>query len=145
MRHTGVVLTVLAVGLALVGCASTGHTWEDEFTARLEGADTSVKETLDEVGSDATKAEDFQSYVNLGRELRHEGELVEDLDPPRGCTEVQVKGYDHMKSSGLLASEVHGPDYPERLLKADRVSLENESRVLARLGREAETCATNQM
>jgi hypothetical protein len=143
MRRAGVVLALLAVTVVAAGCASTGHTWQDEFTARLEGADTSVKETLEEVGSDATKAEDFQSYVNLGRELRHEGELLEGLEPPRRCTEVQVKGFDHIESSGLFASEIHGPDYPERLLKADRVSLENEVRVLARLRREAETCATN--
>jgi hypothetical protein len=142
MRRAGVVLTSIALAATIAGCASVGHTWQDEFTARLEGAGTSVEETLTEVGSDASKAEDFEGYVNLGRELGHEGELLGGLDPPRGCTEVQVKGFDHIKSSGHFASEVHGPDYPERLLKADRASLENEVRVLARLEREAQSCAS---
>jgi hypothetical protein len=135
-------LASIALVAAFAGCASVGHTWQDEFTARLEGAGTSVEATLTEVGSDASKAEDFQEYVNLGRELEHDGDLLEGLDPPRGCTEVQVKGFDHIESSGHSASEVHGPDYPKRLLKADRVSFDNEVRVLARLEREAGTCAS---
>jgi hypothetical protein len=141
MRRAGVVLASIALAATIAGCVSVGHTWQDEFTARLEGAGASVEEALTEVGSGTSKAEDFQGYANLGRELGHEGELLEGLDPPRGCTEVQVKGFDHIKSSGHFASEVRAPDYPERLLKADRVSLENELRVLARLEREAQSCA----
>ena len=140
LKRMGILISLVAVAIAVAGCASADHSWRGEFDARLEGARASVEEALGKVGPNATKAEEFQSYTNLGRELEYKGELIEGLDAPRGCTEVQTKGLDHVKSSGHSASEVHGPDYPTRLLRADRVSLENEVRVLALVDHEAETC-----
>lgn len=132
---------VLLFGAAVIvaGCGAD-HSWQGEFDARLEGASTSVEEALTRLGPDATKDEEFRDYASLGRELRYKGALIEGLDAPPDCADVQTKGLDHVKRTGLVAAEVHGPDYPTRLLKADRVSLEGEVRVLARIEWEAETC-----
>jgi hypothetical protein len=137
-----VLITVLVVvAVALVsGCGSTDHSWRGEFDARLEGATASIEETLAEVGPDAAKSEYFQRYPKLSRELKFKSELIEGLLPAHGCSEVQLKGLDHIKSSALFTSFVSPPDYPWRMLRGDRVSLESEIHVLARLEREAETC-----
>src|ERR1700742_1104197 len=107
LKRVATVFLLLATAALAGGCASADHSWRGEFDARLEGASLAMEETLAEAGPNATKAEEFRSYTNLGRELRYKGELIEGLDPPRGCADVQIKGLDHVKSSGLGASMVH--------------------------------------
>ena len=139
-KRAGFAALLIGVAIIVAACGGADHSWRGEFDARLEGAGASVEAALTKVGPGATKDEEFQAYASLGRELRYKAELIEGLDAPPGCAEVQPKGLDHVKSSGHSAGEAHGPDYPNRLLKADRVSLEDEIDVLARIEQDAETC-----
>jgi hypothetical protein len=140
MKRTAVVLLAIVSTAFAAGCASADHSWRGELDARLEAASMSIEKTLTEVGPGATKPEDFRSYENLGRELTYKAELIEGLDPPQRCARVQLKGLDHVKSSGHKYSQVGPPDFPWKLLRAGRVGLADDAQDLARIEREAETC-----
>ena len=56
MRRAGVVLSGIAMAMVVVACASAGHTWQDEFTARLEGASVSQPDGCEAV-QEAAEAE----------------------------------------------------------------------------------------
>ena len=134
----------MLIGAALLAtaCASADHSWRGEFDARLEGAAGSIEESLAAIAPGASRVEVSDGYANLGRELSFKGELIEGLVAPPDCAEVQEKGLDHVKSSGLVTSEASGlQDYTPAVAKGERVSIENELRILERLERQAETCA----
>jgi hypothetical protein len=133
---------LLAMTAVLVGCASTGHTWQDEFTARLEGASSSIEEVRTEVHPNMSVAEDFQTLPPLSRTIEFKSELIDDLDPPDGCEKVQEKG-EH--AVGRFAA--FGYSVPRNLtLDLKRrlpAILEEEIAKLEAIEAEAETCATS--
>jgi hypothetical protein len=140
MRRAGVVTALLAAAVVIVGCASTGHTWQDEFTARLEGASGSIEEARAEVHPQMSFEEDFATFLPLGRTIEFKSELIDELDPPDGCEEVQEKG-EH--AVGGFAS--FGYDIPKNLtpeLEHHIPSImEEEIAKLEGIEAEAGTCA----
>jgi hypothetical protein len=82
------------VGALLVtGCAATEHhTWQGEFTERLEGASAAIEAKLPEMRSGEREDELFRAGSELGRTLESKYELIEKLDPPEGCEAVEQGG-----------------------------------------------------
>src|ERR1700761_1651398 len=82
------------VGALLVaGCAHTEHhTWQGEFTERLEGASTAIEEKLGELRSSSSGGEILEAGVRLGRTLEFKAELINKMSPPGGCEAVQEEG-----------------------------------------------------
>jgi hypothetical protein len=141
MRRVGVGLGLIAVTVVAAGCASVGHTWQDEFTARLEGASGALEEALPEARSGSIGASYLRTFYELGYTLEFKGELIEKLDPPEGCEAVQEKGE---RAVDGLASFTY--DVPKNLTPTLQKNLPGliEERVaeLEELEGEAETCAT---
>jgi hypothetical protein len=88
-----VAVAVAVVGALLVaGCGGTeNHTWQGEFTERLEGASAAVEERLPELQPSAGREEMFIAGLELGRTLGFKLGLIKELDPPAGCEELQQK------------------------------------------------------
>src|ERR1700729_2343953 len=84
---------VLVVALVVAACGSTeNHTWQGEFTERLEGASAAVEEKLPELQSSTSEIELFRAGLELGRTLGFKDNLIAELEPPAGCELVQQKG-----------------------------------------------------
>jgi hypothetical protein len=142
MRRAMVVSAVLAVGLALVGCASTDHTWQDEFTARLEGTSRSIEEALAEVHPHMSFEEDFETFPPLGETVEFKAELLKELGPPDGCEEVQEKGEHAVGGFVSLTYQVPKnltPQLERRLPSAIQEAIAE----LEAIEGEAETCGSS--
>jgi hypothetical protein len=93
MRRAGVVLSVFAIAVAATGCASTsGHSWEDEFTARIDGASTVIEEARDAVGAKTSASGWPDVFIPLSRTLTFRSDVIQELGPPDGCEKVQEEG-----------------------------------------------------
>src|ERR1700735_1224935 len=92
---------VAVVGVLLVtGCGGPkNHTWQREFPERLEGSKALVEETAGELRPSSSDTQVFQAGIELGRKLEFRRELIEELNPPAACEEVQEAGA--KKLSGL--------------------------------------------
>jgi hypothetical protein len=67
------------------GCAGTErHTWQGEFTERLEGATATVEERLPELQPSAGREKMFIAGLEIGRTIGFKFALVKELDPPAG-------------------------------------------------------------
>ena len=139
MRRAGVVLALLAVTVVAAGCASTGHTWQDEFTARLEGATGAIEEAREGVRTETSDAGYPEIFLPLSRTLAFKAELIERLDPPDGCQAVQEEGQGRV--SGFAGGSATLPRSMTPQLEKDlpRI-LEEEIEALEQLAAEAETC-----
>jgi hypothetical protein len=140
MRRAGVVLALLAVTAVVAACASVGHTWQDEFTARLEGASGSIEEARPEVHPHMSFEEDFETFLPLGRTTEFKSELVDELVPPAGCEEVQEKGEHAVGGVASLGYDVPKNLTPELEHRIPSI-LEEEIAKLEGIEHEAETCA----
>jgi hypothetical protein len=141
MRRAGVVTVLLAMTAVVVGCASTGHTWQDEFTARLEGAARTVEEAREDVHPHMTPDEYGTVFWPLGETLFFKSELIAKLHPPKGCEALQVKG----KAAVFLAGSLLGGLFENLTPGAERGlprDLEGRLALFERREREAKTCAT---
>jgi hypothetical protein len=87
-------IPTLAVAAAIVasGCASADHSWRGEFDARLEGVSRVIEEALARTHLGMGDTEIFEIYYRLGETTEFKSELVKELDPPKGCEQVQEKG-----------------------------------------------------
>jgi hypothetical protein len=86
-------LAALIVALLVAGCGGTeNHTWQGEFTERLEGASAAVEERLPELQSSTSEIELFRAGMELGQTLGFKDNLIAELEPPAGCELVQQKG-----------------------------------------------------
>ncbi len=139
---TFIVVLLVAAGVA-TGCASPP--WSTEFIARLEGASASLEEASDDFSRNPEEeAHDSRVMADLGRELLFKGALIEKLDPPAACEEVQEKGMDHVRSSGNAYYSFQGFEFARNatpyLFKHMPANLEREVAILARIITEAEAC-----
>jgi hypothetical protein len=83
----------LIVALLVAGCGGTkNHTWQGEFTERLEGASAAIEEKLSELQSTSSEGEIFEAVTRLGRKLEFKAELIDKMSPPGGCEAVQEEG-----------------------------------------------------
>ena len=130
-----------AVGVVVSACASVGHTWQDEFTARLEGASASFEEALDELRTETSDIGYPQTFIPLARTLSFKAELIEELDPPEGCQAVQEQGLDQVQGFAGDSSVIPRSMTPELERRLPAI-LKDEIGNLETLEREAETCAT---
>jgi len=74
MRRAGVVLSGIVVTLVVAACASTGHSWEDEFTARLEGASGSIEEAATTMRTETSGSGYPEVFIPLSQTLGHKAE-----------------------------------------------------------------------
>ena len=133
--------SVLVLALVLVACGGSQHEWEGEFTARLEGASASIEKALETTGAGEAKSHDFVAFTDLSRELEFKGELIERLQAPSGCSSVQEKGLDNVRSFGLGMDGIGDPkNFTPVLFTSARYAMTETIAKLERIAREAETC-----
>lgn len=91
-RSAGIFLSLVAIAIAVAGCAGADHSWRGEFDARLEGAEAAIEAGLPELRPDSTEGELFTASQRLAHDLAFKEELIRKLDPPDGCEKVQEEG-----------------------------------------------------
>src|ERR1700761_6307940 len=92
LKRAGVLVALVAVAFAVAACASADHSWRGEFDARLEGASAAIEERLPELTPHSTEIELLTASQELAHTLAFKDELIEKLDPPGSCEEVQEEG-----------------------------------------------------
>jgi hypothetical protein len=131
----------LIVALLAAGCGggTKHHTWQGEFTERLEGATAAVEERLPELQSTSSEGEILEAVTRLGRKLEFKAELIDKLSPPGGCEAVQEEG---VRKVGGAAERIYNlyknlTPYLHRKLPQP---LEEEIQELGSVEREAGHC-----
>jgi hypothetical protein len=132
----------LIVALLVAGCGGTkNHTWQGEFTERLEGASAAVEERLPELQPSAGEKEMFIAGLELGRTLWFKKELIAELEPPAGCELVQQKGKAEVFGLASLGAGLFKNMTPE-LKSGLPANFEERVEKLEQFEREAAECAT---
>lgn len=101
-KRVSIGAALLASTILVTACAGADHTWRGEFDARLEGVSTAIEEKLPELGPSSSEDELVRAGLALGPRLEFKGELIEKLNPPDGCEEVQEEG--RRKATGVALS-----------------------------------------
>jgi hypothetical protein len=130
------VAAMLVVALLVAGCAGTeNHTWQDEFTERLEGSIS----VIEELRPSSTETQVFWAGIELGRKLEFRRESVEGLDPPAACEAVQEAGA--KKLSGLAETTSNlGKNLTPLLHRHLPRILKEEIAAIGKIEHEAEAC-----
>jgi hypothetical protein len=131
----GILLSIVATA-----CSSVGHTWQDEFSARLEGAAVAIEEARAEVRDGTNDAGSPEVFHPLGRVLESKGDLIEDLDPPAGCEKLEEEGFRRVYGFAGGSRRLPMDMTPQLEENLPRI-LEGEVAALKQLAAEAETCA----
>jgi outer membrane murein-binding lipoprotein Lpp len=132
---------VAVVGALLVaGCADTEHhTWQGEFTERLEGASAAIEEKAGELRPSSSETQVFRAGIELGWKLEFKRELVEELDPPAACEAVQEAGA--KKLSGAAETTYNfGKNLTPTLHRRLPRILKEEIAAIGEIEHEAESC-----
>jgi hypothetical protein len=133
----------LVVALLVAGCGSTErHTWQGEFTERLEGASAAVEEGRAESQSTSDDDELLRAGLELARTLEFKDELIAGLSPPSGCELVQQKGKADVHVLGVLGSGL-GENMTPYLKSHFPAILKEGVAHLEQLEREATECAAD--
>ncbi len=140
MRRAGVVVMLVVVGAFVSGCASKSHTWQAEFTERLEGAAAEVENAAPAFSSQASEEDVFRAGIELGHRLEFKSELIEELNPPAECEEVQEEG--RRKVGGLAQETYDVKNLTPTLYRSIRSYLEEHVAELGEVEREAAHCAS---
>jgi hypothetical protein len=136
------VAVVVVIALLVAGCADTEHhTWQGEFTERLEGATATVEERLPELQPSAGREKMFIAGLEIGRTIGFKFALVKELDPPAGCEELQQKGMGRVGSMAALGGDLFKDMTPE-LEKTLPAQFEEDIEKIEEFEREAAHCAT---
>jgi hypothetical protein len=134
----------LVVALLVAGCAGTkNHTWQGEFTERLEGSAAAVEEKLPELQPSAGEKEMFIAGLDLGRTLVFKHGLIKELDPPAGCEELQQKGMGQVGRLAALGGDLFKDMTPE-LERSLPTLFEEGIEKLEGFEREATECGADQ-
>lgn len=133
---------LIVVGSVISGCGSAR--WNEEFVARLEGVSAAIEEAHNAFIPKAyveDQEHDFRVVANLGRELLFKGALIEKLQPPAGCVEIQEKSLHTIGSLGRAYSDYNfEKSATPYLIQHTPADLEREVSALSRLISEAEGC-----
>ena len=140
MRRAGVVLAFLAVTVVAAACGTTGHSWQDEFTARLEGASASIEEAREGVRGGTNDLGSPEIFLPLSRTLAFKAELIAKLDPPDGCEAVQANGEGRVSTFAGGSATLPRSMTPQLEANLSRI-LEIEIEALEALAAKAKTCA----
>ena len=96
-RRTKLTFAVIAAGvigaLLVAGCGrAEGHSWQAEFTERLESSTAVIEEAAGELRSSPGQTQGLETLVELGRNLESRRKSLEGLVPPAACEAVQEAG-----------------------------------------------------
>jgi hypothetical protein len=133
----------LIVALLAAGCGggTKHHTWQGEFTERLEGATAAVEERLPELQPSAGREKMFITGLEIGRTIGFKFALVKELDPPVGCEEQQQKGMGMVGRMAALGGDLFKDMTPE--LERDLPApFEEDIKRIEEFEPEAAHCAT---
>jgi hypothetical protein len=143
-RRTKLTFVAAAVvgALLLAGCGRTeNHTWQGEFSERLEGASAAVEARLPELQPSAGLKKMFIAGLEIGRTVGFKLALVKELDPPAGCEELQQKGMGRVGRMAALGDDLFKDMTPE--LERDLPApFEEDIERIEEFEREAAHCAT---
>jgi hypothetical protein len=131
---------VVEAALLVAGCGGTeNHTWQGEFTERLEGASAAVEEAAGELRLNPDQTQGLDTLIGLGRKLDSERKSVRRLDPPAECEGVQKAG---AKELNQLAYEtfLHYKNGTPYLLRHLPGTLKEEIAGIGKIEHEAESC-----
>jgi len=130
----------LIVALLVAGCGDTkDHTWQGEFTERLEGSRAVIEEKAGELRPSSSETQVFRAGIELGWKLEFRRELVEELDPPAACEAVQEAGA--KKLSGLAETTYNfGKNLTPFLHRHLSRDLKEEVAAIEKIQHEAEAC-----
>jgi hypothetical protein len=142
MRCAGVVFLLFLAAVIVGGCASADHSWRGEFDARLEGAARIVEEAREDLHPHMAPDEYGTVFWPLGKTLFFKSELVAELDPPKGCEALQIKGKAAVYGAGSLLGSLFANLTPGLERGLPRI-LEESLALFERREREAATCATS--
>jgi hypothetical protein len=106
LKHVGVVLLLVAAPIIAAGCGGGDQSWRTEFDARLTGASAEIEEKLGDLTPGSTESAMFRATEELAGELDTEAELVESLDPPDACEEVQEEGMRKLTGTAQFSAEL---------------------------------------
>src|ERR1700760_2073484 len=102
MRRAGAIAMLVLLGVAVVACASTkDHSWQGEFTERLEGATAAVESGTAELNAESSDVELLRAGIPLAKTLAFKAERIYELSPPSGCEEIEESGAKHVSGLAL--------------------------------------------
>jgi hypothetical protein len=130
----------LLVAMLLAGCGSTkNHTWQGEFTERLEGSTAAIEEAAGELRPSSSGTQVFRAGFELGRRLEFRRDLVEELDPPSTCEAVQEAGAKRLSGAAETTYNFGKNLTPTLHRNLPRI-LKEEVAAIEKIEREAEAC-----
>ena len=141
MRRAGTLVVMVLLGVAVVGCGGDSHTWQGEFTERLEGATSAVEEASPELESEPTDADLVRVGDSVAKTLQSKSESIEGLNPPAGCEEVQEEGQRQVGGVAVFAYDLYKNATPY-LIEHLPEDLQERLASLEKLEREAAHCAS---
>jgi hypothetical protein len=139
-KLTFAAIAVVVAALLVAGCGGTeNHTWQGEFTERLERASAAVEEAAGELRLNPDQTQGLDTLIGLGRKLDSERKSVRRLDPPAECEGVQKAG---AKELNQLAYEtfLHYKNGTPYLLRHLPGTLKEEIAGIGKIEHEAESC-----
>jgi hypothetical protein len=141
-KPTFAAAAALVVALLIAGCGGTeNHTWQGEFTERLEGASAAIEARLPELQPSRGRERMDVAGIELGRTLAFKDSLIKELDPDAGCEELQQKGMGRVSRLGDLGGDLFKDMTPD-LEEALPAPFEEGVERLEELARAAAHCET---
>jgi hypothetical protein len=133
------VAVVVALLVAGYGGSTKDHTWQGEFTERLERASAAMEEAAGELRLHPDQTRGLETLIGLGQKLDSERKSVRRLDPPAACNGVQKAG---AKELNQLAYEtfLHYKNGTPTLLRRLPRILKEEIAGIGKIEHEAEAC-----
>jgi hypothetical protein len=134
-------VVVAAVGALLVaGCGrAEGHSWQAEFTERLESSTAVIEEASPDLRPSSSEMQVLRASTELGQELEQRRDSVEGLVPPAACEAVQEAGA--KKLSGAAETTYNfGKNLTPTLHRRLPRILKEEIAAIGKIEHEAEAC-----
>jgi hypothetical protein len=139
LTFAAIAATVIGA-LLVAGCGrAEGHSWQAEFTERLESSTAVIEEASPDLRPSSSKVQVLRASKELGQQLEQRRESVEGLVPPAACEAVQEAGA--KKLSGLAeATYSFGKNLTPFLHRRLPRILKEEIAAIGKIEQEAETC-----
>ena len=130
-----------AVGALLVaGCGrAEGHSWQAEFTERLESSTAVIEEASPDLRPSSSEMQVLRASTELGQELEQRRDSVEGLVPPAACEAVQEAGAKELNQRADDTLRHFKDGTPTLLRRLPRI-LKEEIAAIGKIEHEAEAC-----
>jgi hypothetical protein len=141
-RRTHLTFAAVAVigALLVAGCGGTeNHTWQGEFTERLEGSRAMVEEAAHELRPSSSETQVFRAGIELGRKLEFRRDSIEGLDPPAACEAVEEAGAKKLSGLAEKTYDLYKNLTPFLHRRLPRI-LKEEIAAIGKIEHEAESC-----